>query len=208
MNVYIVGTAIRYAALVDDSVRVERIEDADVVIFTGGDDVSPALYGCAPHPKTVCELPRDTEELRAFREIRPDQLALGICRGAQLLCVLCGGLLVQHCENHFIKEGTHEMTDGAARYPITSTHHQMMYPFRLPPSEWEMLCWAENRTGGAAEGEGIDPAVLAARGEPEIVVFHRRGLPPCLCVQGHPERMIGTPTAAFINRLIRRYLPK
>lgn len=58
-----------------------QIEDADIVLFTGGEDVSPYLYGKTPHPTSYWTTSRDEMEVEAFKRIRPDALAYGTCRG-------------------------------------------------------------------------------------------------------------------------------
>jgi hypothetical protein len=206
MKAYVVGSKKNCADLIPGVVMPETQEEADVVIFSGGRDVAPAMYGCLPHPATDADPERDRLEAEVFARIRPDQLALGICRGAQMLCVLNGGILVQDCKNHYLRGAFHDITDGRQRYPMTSTHHQMQYPFLLPPNDYTLLWWAD-RLSGVWEGDRIDPAPILERGEPEIVVYHRPGKPVCLAVQGHPERMLCSPTAAFIYRLICEYAP-
>lgn len=80
-KIYVVGNSIEYASWIEDSKLVDSINDADIVLFTGGEDVDPSLYGCEKHYKTYSNIDRDIEERKWFKMIRPDQLALGICRG-------------------------------------------------------------------------------------------------------------------------------
>ena len=67
-------------------------------LFTGGQDVSPSLYGEAQLPQTVDTCPaRDHMEgiclELALREKKP---VLGICRGIQFINAAMGGTLYQH----------------------------------------------------------------------------------------------------------------
>ena len=73
------------------------LEGLDGLILTGGDDVGPARYGEAAHPKTVeAEPARDEFEIALVNGARAQQLPLfAICRGIQVLNVACGGTLVQ-----------------------------------------------------------------------------------------------------------------
>lgn len=81
MKIYVVGPSWNYANWVKDCELVRNIEDAQIVFFTGGADVSPSLYGCVKHP-TVWDNPeRDIWEKEIFQKMRPDQLAFGTCRG-------------------------------------------------------------------------------------------------------------------------------
>lgn len=117
-----------------------------------------------------------------------------------------GGKLVQNCRSHAIGR-THEITNGSLAYQITSTHHQMQYPFDLETKDYTMLYWAGNLSGGALEGDGIDPEKVLSRGEPEIVLYHREGHPKCLAIQGHPEMMSqDAPVVEMLNDLIKQYV--
>lgn len=81
MKVFVVGTAVGYARWIDNKTFVNNVEDADLVFFTGGSDVCPALYGCSKHDTTWDYPARDEYEKEVFEKMRPDQLAFGTCRG-------------------------------------------------------------------------------------------------------------------------------
>jgi putative glutamine amidotransferase len=69
----------------------------DGFLFTGGQDVSPSLYGETVKPACgeVCEL-RDRMESMLLREaLKNDRPLLGICRGIQFLNAALGGTLYQ-----------------------------------------------------------------------------------------------------------------
>ena len=74
------------------------IERLDGVLFTGGDDVDPALYGAARHERTgEPDTTRDQFELALARAVIDARLPfLGICRGLHVLNVARGGTLVQY----------------------------------------------------------------------------------------------------------------
>ena len=76
----------------------ELLELLDGLVFTGGSDLDPSLYGQRPHPETTgVHRHRDRAELALIREaLRRDMPVLGICRGMQLLNVALGGDLHQH----------------------------------------------------------------------------------------------------------------
>ena len=74
-----------------------RLEGLDGLMFTGGSDVSPTLYGEQPHPTTNVKPERDAAELMLMRAaIGADLPVLGVCRGMQLMVVAYGGSLHQH----------------------------------------------------------------------------------------------------------------
>ena len=76
----------------------ERIvETFDGFLFTGGQDVSPSLYGTEDATGTIVSSPeRDKEEtLLLQKALEADKPVLGICRGLQFINVFLGGTLWQ-----------------------------------------------------------------------------------------------------------------
>ncbi len=101
----------RYTAFVRDSGGVavllppdaperapEVLARLDALVISGGPDMDPAYYGQPPHPLTEADSPeRDQWETALVRAALASGMPLlGICRGMQLLNVVCGGSLVQH----------------------------------------------------------------------------------------------------------------
>ncbi|MHB1222954.1 MAG: gamma-glutamyl-gamma-aminobutyrate hydrolase family protein [Gemmatimonadaceae bacterium] len=70
---------------------------ADGIVLVGGEDVDPARYGAARHPRTEASAPaRDAMELALVQAARGARVPLlAICRGLQVLNVALGGTLVQ-----------------------------------------------------------------------------------------------------------------
>ena len=88
-----------------NAAHAKRIAAAiDGILFTGGGDVSPDLYGeeTGPFRIDVCEK-RDAAEGLLFAEVvdRAGKPAFGICRGAQLINVMLGGTLYQDLPGQF-----------------------------------------------------------------------------------------------------------
>jgi putative glutamine amidotransferase len=73
----------------------------DAIVFVGGDDVAPELYGAERHPRTGARHERrDAVELSLMRRaLERDLPVLAICRGFQVLNVARGGTLVQHLDD-------------------------------------------------------------------------------------------------------------
>lgn len=201
MKIYVVGGANNYVNFIENAEIVDKLEDAQLVVFTGGEDVTPSLYGCKRHPLTYNNSKRDEQEKTIFNKINPKtQVVYGCCRGSQFITVMNGGLLVQNVNNHAIWS-THGITDGCKVYEITSTHHQMMYPFNLE-SGYDILFTSYHNSSDVYEGDKISSAVIYDR-EPEIVLYNREDLPKCLAVQGHPEMIPNSQVAKMINELIK-----
>lgn len=80
-KIYVVGGTNYYASKIKDCEIIDKLEDADIVMFTGGEDVDPSMYGCEKHHRTYSNISRDLYEKEIFEKIDPNQLVIGICRG-------------------------------------------------------------------------------------------------------------------------------
>lgn len=80
IKIYVVGSSVNYASWIKDSELVDTQEQADIVLFTGGEDVDPSIYGHS-NINSYTNKTRDIKEKAIFEKMKPTQLALGICRG-------------------------------------------------------------------------------------------------------------------------------
>ena len=159
-----------------------NINDADLVQFTGGDDVSPYLYGEDVHPETCSNRARDIRELGMWKEAFDRGIPMaGICRGGQFLHVMNGGDLWQHVEGHAMY-GTHEAhsLDGSISLAVTSTHHQAM---RETDNGGEILLVGEVH-GSCEHMFNGDIEYLCPEYSIESIYYKNS---KCLCFQPHPE---------------------
>ena len=177
-----------------------QIEDTNsVLIIWGGGDISPTIYN---HPVLKCtgareELSsRDKYELAlAKRAIELGIPVIGVCRGAQMMCALAGGFLIQDVSGH---TSGHDMKIVASNSLVrtSSLHHQMMYPFDV---EHELLAVASPTLSKkyVAAIEVLMPS------EPEVVWFPQV---KALCIQGHPEfERDDSPLVQYCKELINAY---
>lgn len=106
-----------------------NIKEADLVQFTGGEDVSPCLYGEERHPYTGDSIERDLYEAGYFAFAQRMGIPMaGICRGGQFLNVMSGGSMYQHVSKHATGQN-HSIYDQVKEKWVndcSSTHHQMM----------------------------------------------------------------------------------
>ena len=105
-----------------------NMAEADLVLFTGGEDVTPEIYGERQHPKTWPNPNRDRHETKLYKEALELGIPMaGICRGGQFLNVMNGGKMWQNVNNHL---GRHNAFVGGyiGNIVVSSTHHQMMRP--------------------------------------------------------------------------------
>jgi putative glutamine amidotransferase len=102
----------------------ETLDALHGVLFSGGSDIDPELYGREPHFETKIIRPeRDQGELHLMRAaLERDVPLLAVCRGMELLNVACGGTLEQH-----LPERTTEVQHkgGLGQY---STHEVAIKP--------------------------------------------------------------------------------
>lgn len=196
MKLYSAGSSSGYPfePLFDDGVHVAHPDDLKkdgVLILWGGEDISPSIYGDTRlnmHTRASLEpSQRDTREVAlASRAIELGVPIIGICRGAQLMCALTGGNVIQHVVGHV--RGGHVMHTNDGRHIITSSlHHQMLYPWNV---EHCMLAWAHGLSKIHLDQDDMEwefPAKAYKDGvlmEPEVVYFPKT---KCLAIQGHPE---------------------
>lgn len=182
-KIYVVGTAESYANWMQGKL-VYDMRDADLVVFTGGEDVDPSLYHEPLHATTSINKNRDREETLNF--IRAKSLGkkiIGICRGSQFICVQAGGQLVQNQQNpHYIHPIT---TFDNNTIEITSSHHQAQLPYYLKDDEYKLIAWTENLSKYHQNGYNEEVKLLNNK-EAEIVYYPKIN---ALGIQGHPEWM-------------------
>ena len=119
------------------------------LILWGGTDISPRYYQQLPGKHTQhANHKRDAREFaQATKAIYEGQAIVGICRGAQLLCVLNGGSLYQHSEP---TKQDHPIVCLTAKppyiektyYNVSASHHQIM----RPEGNYQVLGWNPEET--------------------------------------------------------------
>lgn len=129
---------------------VNNLADSDMVVWTGGEDIWPGLYGEEPMSGTYWSK-RDISDVDAIEQaVKTEKFMVGICRGAQLLNVIPNkGRLWQDVDGH--NGGHHRAFDCVSGnwIIVNSVHHQMV---RLTP-EAEILCWAAESVHRRAQNE-------------------------------------------------------
>lgn len=176
---------------------VYNMEEADLVCFVGGEDVSPALY----HEKNThsyCSPDLDLHSIRVYMDAKELNLpCIGICRGGQFLNVMNGGKMVQDIEGHGIA-GTHLVNLStnvlstsdevdkfhSVSFEATSTHHQEI----VPNKNADILL----------TGESEDKVT-------EVLVYYEDG-DYDICFQPHPEYDNGVACREVFFNIINEYI--
>ncbi len=175
---------------VDPETASEYIDMIDGIMFSGGVDIAPFLYG--QDPDIECDryfLHRDNMEIALYHAARKKGIKiLGICRGHQLINVACGGDLIQdtrflkstvaHRNKDDARDTEHycEFNEGSilskvvssGKQIVNSHHHQF-----IDKLADEFKATAHSLDGVIEGYESEDKKVL--------------------CVQFHPERLTHRP---------------
>lgn len=176
----------------------DSLEGSDLVVFTGGEDVNPSLYGHPKHETTWFNVYRDTKEAVYFnRALEAGIPMVGICRGGQFLNVMSGGEMYQNVSKHTTDHTIIDAETGETVW-VTSTHHQMM----LPSSTALVVAFADLH-GWREEWDGQ----VFSRKESDMdyeVLFYEEN--KALCFQPHPEFQEYTQMRTYFKRIVNKYL--
>lgn len=203
-QIYIVGAANDYANWMNGELT-DRFENASLIVFTGGEDVTPSLYNAPAHPKSYFNEKRDKVEMIAFKKAQELKIpCVGICRGSQFLCVMSGGSLVQHQENPLYMHNIETYDNNILQ--ITSTHHQAQYPYELSKDNYNVLAWSKGISRFHEDGN-MKELPLPEDKEAEIVYYKNTN---CLGIQGHPEMMFTknktSETILYLQSLLTKFI--
>ncbi len=183
------GVPVLVAPMTQAGSLLRLLESLDGLLFPGGLDVGPELYGAPRHETTKVDPVLDELEMNAARWAATRELpVLGICRGQQLLNVALGGTLIQDIPTErpdslvhaHAGRPRHELTHaielregsrlaeifGTRRFEVNSFHHQ-----------------AVDRLAA-----GLEPMGWAPDGVVEAIESTRH--PWLLSVQFHPEDLV------------------
>ncbi|HET6247913.1 MAG TPA: gamma-glutamyl-gamma-aminobutyrate hydrolase family protein [Tepidisphaeraceae bacterium] len=158
------------------------------MLFSGGNDLDPALYGETYHPKAVPIDPaRQRFELALLAEIEKRRVpALGICLGSQLMNVYRGGSLHQ-----FIPEGGLTPAIEHRKLGEVAPRHEVnLKPQSLVAQAAGKTCLDANsshKQSVKSVGRGL--RIIGTAPDGVIEGIEDPTLPLFLGVQWHPERL-------------------
>lgn len=188
------------------SVR-DYVAALDGLVLQGGADVSPASYGDAPlRPQWGGDRIRDLYEIELLWEFaRQGKPVLGICRGAQLINVACGGTLWQDID---------ELVPGAAIHRDDSLYDSLGHEIDFVPGSGLAALYPEmakarvssihhqavRELGGALEVEAL------SCGDRVVEAIRWRGPSYMFGCQWHPEFHRDTSGLLDSGPILREFL--
>ena len=197
------------AANLSAAAAADLIERVDGVVFSGGADLDPALFGRSPEAGLGLVDPvRDAFEVALYRAARARGLPiLGICRGIQVVNVAEGGTLHQHLP----------AVEGTIQHEQRNIDYPPFHALRLEPgSIAATAAGTELVTVNSAHHQGIKDLAPTLRAtayadDGLIEVVEAQDAPWLLAVQWHPEMNYALypdqrwPFRAFAQALLARH---
>ena len=162
----------------------ETLDALDGMIFSGGIDIDPAVYGAERHPSTdPAQVHRDAGEMALLEAaLARDLPTLAICRGFQLLNVLRGGDLIQHLPEEVGHEGHRETLGVFSQHPVDVKEGTRLEAI-LGPRHGSVR--SSHHQGVGRVGEGLVESAFAEDGSLEAIEDPSKTF--ALGVLWHPE---------------------
>ncbi len=193
---------------------------ADLVVFTGGSDVHPQLYGEKPIAGCYTNERRDEYEKDIYEKCLAASIPMfGICRGLQFLHVMNGGKLYQDVTGH--AGGNHSIIDldnNEIVNQVSSIHHQMcrwdasigmrLVAVSSVARSKHYQTYNSSLTPAANKTVEFDNGATVLHIPGSVLEVEAAVYPATLCfgVQGHPEICDGDVYQAWTMELIKDFL--
>ena len=165
------------------------VNTCDGFLFTGGQDVSPSLYGMEDATGTIVSSPeRDQlESLLLSKALLADKPILGICRGLQFINAFMGGTLWQDLPSQHPSEIIHRQGK-----PYDAPTHQVTLSGDLQTLLGKDILEVNTLHHQAVKdlGSGLTPMAIAPDGIIEAAQLPGKRF--VWAVQWHPEYLFRT----------------
>ncbi len=169
----------------------------DGILFTGGYDIDPSLWGETLHKKARLIHPRRQRfDLMLYEQASKKQMPiLALCLGMQLINVAHGGSIHQHIPD--LKRGVKVEhmgpKDQMTQHSVTLDYSGKLFDWLQTES---IAINSGHHQGINRLGEGLAPTAVAEDGIVEA--FERVDYPYLQALQWHPERDLASP----VNRIV------
>lgn len=187
--------------MTDLSLIPEIVDRLAGVVFSGGEDLDPALYGQTVHPKAEQVDPnRQRFELALMAEVEKRRTpVLGICLGSQLMNVYRGGSLVQFLPDRQQPEKIEhrKLTDADPRHAVKLEPESIVTDLL---GKRDVLANSSHKQAVQRLGRGL--RVIATSPDGVIEGIEDPSFPLFLGVQWHPERLHAEPDHLALFRLL------
>lgn len=188
-----------FTVLLDD-----KKTEPDLLVFTGGADINPKLYGEEALKETSYSQSRDAEDLE-YWNLYPATPKVGICRGGQFLNVMSGGSMWQHVDQHGRDHLMHNLlqlpTITDKQLMVTSTHHQMM----VAGPEGEVIAIATDHNDKKRGLSQVYKSYIGRKRpnyDTEVVWYPKTS---SLCFQPHPEYNVFPEMREYFFKLVNHF---
>ncbi|MGE5610737.1 MAG: gamma-glutamyl-gamma-aminobutyrate hydrolase family protein [Bacillota bacterium] len=177
------------------------VTHVDGILFTGGNDLDPALYGETWHPNAVKVDPvRQAFELALLAEVeRRRRPVLGICLGCQVMNVYRGGTLHQFLPD-VAREAAIEHRRMDRDLPRHTVSIELDSQIGRAMGKREVLANTYHKQAVKRVGRGL--RVVAQAPDGVIEALEDPMLPLFAAVQWHPERLRNEPEHLTLFKLL------
>jgi len=141
-NCFTSGFTSGFQQSVKNIYSAKEVKNYDLIIFSGGEDISPEIYN-EPNISSYINPRRDKFEISILKECFDlNKKIFGVCRGHQLINAYCGGKLNQdiiprHGGSHFINIiNDNNIINYYKDKSVSSLHHQAV---SIPGNDFEIL---------------------------------------------------------------------
>lgn len=185
------GVPFMFPQTTDEEVIASLLAVSDGLVFPGGQDIDPAMYG--QEKKPCCgELLEELDQMEslvfpAALELRKPILAT--CRGAQILNVLCGGTLYQDLAEEYPSDLNHDQKTPYSESVHSVTVKSGSLLHKITGTETLQV----NSLHHQAVARVSDRFIVAAEAPDGLIeAISMEDQPFVLGVQWHPEWMMET----------------
>ena len=189
----------------EDAIVEQLLNTIDGLLFTGGQDVSPSLYGAEKQSWCGESCPeRDSMELKYFKKAyKQDKPVLGICRGIQFINAAMGGTLYQDLEKEFPSTITHHQKAPYSN-PVHKVSVQQNTPLFACVQDIELNVNSLHHQAVNELAQGLIPMAISEDGLVEAVMAKDKTF--IWALQWHPELMHRVDEVS--RRIFRAFIEK